>query len=109
MTEFKQQERDNGKDIRPHVSLVFNFTKPTADKPSLITYNELRTTLHEFGHALHGMLSNVTYSSLAGTNVYRDFVELPSQLMENWSEQEEWLNKIAVHYETGDTMPKEML
>jgi peptidyl-dipeptidase Dcp len=109
MTEFKQQEKEGGKDIRPHISLVFNFTKPTAEKPSLITYNELRTTLHEFGHALHGMLSDVTYSSVSGTNVYRDFVELPSQIMENWAEQEEWLNKIAVHYETGETMPKELL
>lgn len=109
MTEYRQQERERGKDVRPHISLVFNFTKPTAEKPSLLTYNELRTILHEFGHGLHGMLSNVTYSSLAGTNVYRDFVELPSQIMENWAEQEEWLNKIAVHYETGETMPKELL
>lgn len=109
MTEYKQQEKENGKDIRPHISLVFNFTKPTAKKPSLLTYNELRTILHEFGHALHGMLSDVTYSSLAGTNVYRDFVELPSQIMENWAEQEEWLNRIAIHYETGETMPKELL
>ncbi len=109
MTEYQQQEREGGKDVHPHISLVFNFTKPTADKPSLITYNELRTTMHEFGHALHGMLSNVTYSSLAGTSVYRDFVELPSQIMENWAEQEEWLNKIAVHYETGETMPGELL
>jgi peptidyl-dipeptidase Dcp len=109
MTEYKQQEKEGGRDIRPQISLVFNFTKPTAEKPSLITYNELRTILHEFGHALHGMLSDVTYSSLSGTNVYRDFVELPSQIMENWAEQEEWLNKIAVHYETGETMPKELL
>lgn len=109
MTEYKQQEKENGKDIRPQISLVFNFTKPTAKKPSLLTYNELRTMLHEFGHGLHGMLSDVTYSSLAGTNVYRDFVELPSQIMENWAEQEDWLNRIAVHYETGETMPKELL
>jgi peptidyl-dipeptidase Dcp len=109
MTEFQQQEKINGKNIRPHISLVFNFTKPTGEKPSLLTYSELRTTLHEFGHALHGMLSEVTYSSLAGTNVYRDFVELPSQIMENWAEQEDWLNKIAVHYETGETMPEELL
>jgi peptidyl-dipeptidase Dcp len=109
MTEFVQQHMKDGKDIRPHVSLVFNFTKPTGDKPSLLTYDEVRTMLHEFGHALHGMLSRVNYMSLSGTSVYRDFVELPSQIMENWAEQEEWLNEVAVNYQTGEKMPAELL
>jgi len=109
MTEFIQQYKKNGVDVRPHISLVFNFTKPTAEKPSLITYNDVRTVLHEFGHALHGMLSDVTYGSLAGTNVYRDFVELPSQIMENWAEEKEWLDQLAIHYETKAKMPAELL
>ncbi len=109
MTNYLEQHRSDGNNIRPHVSLVLNFTKPTATKPSLLTYDEVRTFLHEFGHALHSILSNCTYMSLAGTNVYRDFVELPSQIMENWAEQKEWLNQIAVHYETGARMPDEML
>lgn len=109
MTEFIQQYKKDGVDIRPHISLVFNFTKPTAEKPSLITYNDVRTVLHEFGHALHGMLSDVTYGSLAGTNVYRDFVELPSQIMENWAEEKEWLDKLAIHYQTKAKMPADLL
>ena len=109
MTNYLEQYKINGYDVRPHVSLVLNFTKPTETKPSLLTYDEVRTFLHEFGHALHSMLSNCTYMSLAGTNVYRDFVELPSQIMENWAEQKEWLNQVAVHYETGEKMPGEML
>ncbi|HEX2394728.1 MAG TPA: M3 family metallopeptidase, partial [Bacteroidales bacterium] len=109
MTNYLEQYIENGKDIRPHVSLVLNFTKPTASKPSLLTYEEVRTYLHEFGHALHSILSRCTYMDLAGTNVYRDFVELPSQIMENWSEQKEWLSGVAIHYETGERMPDEML
>jgi peptidyl-dipeptidase Dcp len=109
MTEFIQQHKENGVDIRPQVSLVFNFTKPTGDKPSLISYDEVQTMLHEFGHALHGMLSEVTYASLAGTSVYRDFVELPSQIMENWSEQRDWLDGVAIHYKTGEKMPDTLL
>lgn len=109
MTEYKQQYTKEGIDHRPQISLVFNFSKPTGKKPSLLTYRELRTFLHEFGHAMHGMFSHVTYSSLAGTNVYRDFVELPSQIMENWAEQDEWLNIIAKHYETGEAIPEELL
>jgi peptidyl-dipeptidase Dcp len=109
MTNYLEQHKIMGKDVRPHVSLVFNFTKPTESKPSLLTYDELRTFLHEFGHSLHSMLSNCTYQSLSGTNVYRDFVELPSQIMENWAEQKEWLDEIAVHYETGQKMSDEML
>ena len=93
MTEFRTQHKENGKDVRPLVSLVMNFTKPTPDKPSLLTFDEVTTFLHEFGHALHGMLSQNTYQSTAGTNVYRDFVELPSQLMENWAiEKPGWTN-----------------
>jgi peptidyl-dipeptidase Dcp len=109
MTNYLDQHKINGKDHRPHVSLVLNFTKPTESKPSLLTYDEVRTFLHEFGHSLHSMLSNCTYQSLAGTNVYRDFVELPSQIMENWAEQKEWLDLVAVHYETGEKMPAELL
>ncbi len=109
MTEFKSQRIENGNNIRPHVSLVLNFSKPSADRPSLLTYYDVRTFLHEFGHSLHGMLSNVTYSSLSGTNVYHDFVELPSQIMENWAEQKEWLDMIAIHYQTGEKMPDAML
>jgi peptidyl-dipeptidase Dcp len=109
MTEYIGQHKKSGIDYRPQVSLVFNFTKPTKDKPSLITYYEVRTFLHEFGHSLHGMLSNVTYGSLAGTNVYRDFVELPSQIMENWADQKDWLNLVALHYVTGEKMPDKIL
>ena len=109
MTEFRAQYVRDGKDIRPHISLVFNFTKPGAQKPSLLTYTEVRTLLHEFGHALHGLLSRVNYKSLSGTSVYRDFVELPSQLLENWAEQPEWLNLVGSHYETGEKIPVAML
>jgi peptidyl-dipeptidase Dcp len=109
MTNYLEQHKSGGKDTRPHVSLVMNFTKPTESKPSLLTYDEVRTFLHEFGHALHSIFSNCTYMSLAGTNVYRDFVELPSQIMENWTEEKEWLFQMAVHYETGEKMPDEML
>ncbi|MBN2812471.1 MAG: M3 family metallopeptidase, partial [Bacteroidales bacterium] len=87
MTNYLEQHRLGDTDVRPHVSLVMNFTKPTTDKPSLLTYDEVRTFLHEFGHGLHSIFSNVTYLSLSGTNVYRDFVELPSQIMENWAEE----------------------
>lgn len=109
MTSYVQQYKNGETDIRPHISLVFNFSKPSEDKPSLLTYNEVRTLLHEFGHALHGLFSNVTYRELSGTSVYRDFVELPSQIMENWAEENEWLNMVAIHYETGEKMPEEML
>ena len=107
MTSFRDQhiDQDSNEDIRPVISLVMNFTRPTASKPSLLTHNEVRTFLHEFGHALHGMLSKVKYESLSGTNVYRDFVELPSQLMENWSVEREWLQSVAKHYITGESIP----
>jgi peptidyl-dipeptidase Dcp len=109
MTEYEQQHINaNGINVRPHVSLVFNFTKPTKTKPSLLTYSEVTTLLHEFGHGLHGMLSNCKYEGLAGTNVYRDFVELPSQLLENWADQKEWLNQVAAHFETGEKIPDDI-
>ncbi len=109
MTNYLGQYMKDSKDVRPHVSLVFNFTKPAGTKPSLLTYEEFRTFLHEFGHALHSILSECTYLSLSGTSVYRDFVELPSQIMENWGEEKEWLNEAAVHYETGEKMPDDMI
>lgn len=109
MTSYREQYKENGKDVRPHISVVTNFTRPTSTKPSLLTYNEVTTFLHEFGHALHGMLSDVTYESMAGTSVYRDFVELPSQIMENWARQEEWLQNVAKHYETGEAIPVELV
>ncbi len=109
MTGYRGQYLENNQDVRPHISVVTNFTKSTSDKPTLLTYNEFTTFLHEFGHALHGMLSRVTYESMSGTSVYRDFVELPSQLMENWGRQKEWLQKVAEHYETEETIPEELV
>ncbi|MDT0556905.1 M3 family metallopeptidase [Patiriisocius hiemis] len=107
MTSYKSQQIKDGENDRPHVSIVCNFTKPTASKPSLLTFNEVTTLFHEFGHALHGMLANTTYSSLSGTNVYWDFVELPSQILENWCYQKETLELFATHYETGEVIPME--
>ena len=108
MTSYKEQYRDEqGNDSRPHISIVCNFTRPTDTAPSLLTFSELMTLFHEFGHALHGMLSKVTYPSLSGTNVSRDFVELPSQLMENWCYEEETLRLFATHYQTGEPLPIE--
>ncbi len=109
MTEYRGQYMKDGKDVRPIVSLVMNFTKPTAEKPSLLTFGEVTTFLHEFGHALHGMLSKCKYGSLSGTNVMRDFVELPSQLMENWAFEKEWLDDWAAHYLTGEKLPAELI
>ena len=109
MTSFREQGLW-GKDIqRPHVSIVCNFTKPTATKPSLLSYDEVSTLFHEFGHALHGLLSQCKYKSLSGTNVYWDFVELPSQIMENWIKEKESLDLFAKHYETGATIPAELV
>ncbi len=108
MTEFKGQWKESdGTDSRPHITIVMNFTRPTETKPALLTFGEVTTFLHEFGHALHGMLTDCTYASLSGTNVYRDFVELPSQLLENWATETDWLNQYAVHYETGEKIPAE--
>ncbi len=110
MTEFKGQwEDENGNNSRPHITIVMNFSRPTGDKPALLTYDEVETFIHEFGHALHGMLSNTVYPSLSGTNVYRDFVELPSQVMENWLSEKEFLDRFAVHYQTGEKIPEELV
>ncbi len=110
MTEFRGSHIDlDGKETRPLVSLVMNFTKPTETTPSLLTFDEVETFLHEFGHALHGMLAEGTYESLNGTNVYRDFVELPSQIMENWATEKEFLDLWAVHYQTGEPIPAEII
>ncbi len=107
MTSYKSQAMKNGINERPHVSIVCNFTPPTETKPSLLTFNEVTTLFHEFGHALHGMLANTTYPSLSGTSVYWDFVELPSQVMENWCYEPEALALFAKHYETGEVIPQE--
>jgi len=109
MTAYREQFHENGKDIRPIVSIVMNFSKAGTDKPALLTHNELCTLLHEFGHALHGMLSRCDYESISGTNVKRDFVELPSQLMENYAFEEEWLLDWADHYKTGEKIPLETI
>ncbi|NVJ88285.1 MAG: M3 family metallopeptidase [Flavobacteriaceae bacterium] len=105
MTSYKSQQIKNGINERPHVSIVCNFTKPTATKPSLLTFNEVTTLFHEFGHALHGMLANTTYNSLSGTSVSWDFVELPSQVLENWCYEKEALELFAKHYETSEVIP----
>ena len=107
MTSFKPQYSKEGINERPHVSNVCNFTPPTATKPSLLTFNEVTTLFHEFGHGLHGILANTTYPSLSGTSVFWDFVELPSQIMENWCYEPEALALFAKHYETGEIIPQE--
>ncbi|WP_298422267.1 M3 family metallopeptidase [uncultured Kordia sp.] len=109
MTSYKSQQRKDGKVERPHVSIVCNFTKPTASKPSLLTFNEVTTLFHEFGHALHGMLADTTYPSLSGTSVFWDFVELPSQVLENWCYEAEALAIFARHYETDEVIPMEFI
>ena len=109
MTSFKDQWKKDGENSRPHISIVCNFTRPTETKPSLLTFNEVTTLFHEFGHALHGMLANTTYPSLSGTSVYWDFVELPSQLMENWCYEKEALDLFARHYQTNEPIPMEMV
>ena len=107
MTSFKPQMIKNGVNERPHVSIVCNFTKPTSTKPSLLTFNEVTTLFHEFGHALHGMLANTTYNSLSGTSVSWDFVELPSQVLENGCYEKEALELFARHYKTNEVIPME--
>lgn len=109
MTSFKSQYSKDGINERPHISNVCNFTKPTETKPSLLTFNEVTTLFHEFGHGLHGMLANTTYPSLSGTSVYWDFVELPSQIMENWCYEPEALALFAYHYQTGEMIPMELV
>ncbi len=109
MTSYKPQYMENGINVRPHISNVCNFTKPTANKPSLLTFNEVTTLFHEFGHGLHGMLANTVYPGLSGTSVYWDFVELPSQIMENWCYEKEALELFATHYKTGEAIPMELV
>lgn len=110
MTEYKGQWREkNGENSRPHVSLVTNFSRSTAGKPALLTFDEVETLLHEFGHCLHGIFANTTYRSLSGTNVFWDFVELPSQIMENWATEKEFLHTFARHYQTGELIPDELV
>jgi peptidyl-dipeptidase Dcp len=109
MNDFKAQWMEGKTDSRPQITIVMNFTRPTATKPALLTYDEVSTFLHEFGHSLHGMLTKCTYQSLSGTAVYRDFVELPSQIMENWGSQKEFLDGFAVHYQTGEKIPAELI
>ncbi|AJR02495.1 M3 family metallopeptidase [Siansivirga zeaxanthinifaciens] len=109
MTSFKPQYVKDGVNDRPHISIVCNFTKPTKSKPSLLTFNEVTTLFHEFGHALHGMLANTTYPSLSGTSVFWDFVELPSQVMENWCFEKEALELFAKHYQTGEVIPMDLV
>ena len=109
MTEIRQQGVENGVETRPLISVVYNFTKPTDSLPSLLTFDEVTTMLHEFGHALHGIFAAGTYPSLTGTAVYRDFVELPSQIMENWAYEKEFLDLFAVDYRTGEKMPAELI
>ncbi len=109
MTSYKDQQIKNGKNERPQISIVCNFSRPSSSKPALLTFGEVTTLFHEFGHALHGMLANTTYQSLSGTNVLWDFVELPSQLLENWCYEEEALALFAKHYETGEMIPMEMI
>ena len=109
MTSYKPQYLKDGVNERPHISIVCNFTKPTKSKPSLLTFNEVTTLFHEFGHALHGMLANTSYPSLSGTSVYWDFVELPSQIMENWCFEKEALQLFAHHYETGELLPMDLI
>ena len=109
MNDYRSQKMVNGKDRRPIITIVTNFTKPTETKPSLLSMGEVRTFLHEFGHALHGMLTKCTYSSTSGTSVMRDFVELPSQIHENWALEKEWLDTFAAHYKTGEKLPTELI
>ena len=109
MTSYRTQKMENGKRVAPVVSIVCNFTKPTENAPALLTFDEVSTFFHEFGHALHGLLSNVTYESLAGTSVPRDFVELPSQIMENWAAEPEVMKMYAKHYKTGEVIPDALI
>lgn len=111
MTDYKGQwiDEKTGVNSRPHISIVMNFTKPTESKPALLSFDEVDTFLHEFGHALHGIFANSTYEGLSGTNVYQDFVELPSQIMENFITEKEFLHTFARHYQTGELLPKELI
>lgn len=109
MTSYRDQHRKDGENIRPHISIVCNFSRPTADTPSLLTFQEVTTLFHEFGHALHGILADTTYESLSGTNVYWDFVELPSQFMENYCYDKTFIQSFATHYQTNEALPTEQI
>jgi peptidyl-dipeptidase Dcp len=109
MTSYRKQSMKESKRVAPVISIVCNFSKPTANTPALLTFDETQTFFHEFGHALHGMLSQVHYESLSGTSVPRDFVELPSQIMENWAAEPEVLKTYALHYKTGEPIPDELI
>lgn len=109
MTSYRKQKMTDGKRIAPVISIVCNFSKPVGNNPSLLTFDETTTFFHEFGHALHGLLSNVQYESLSGTSVFTDFVELPSQIMENWAAEPEVLKMYAKHYKTGETIPDDLI
>lgn len=109
MTSFRKQSKKEGKNIIPQIQVVCNFSKPTADKPALLSFEEASTLFHEFGHALHGLLSDCNYTTLSGTSVPRDFVELPSQIMENWASHPDVLAMYAKHYKTGEPIPAELL
>jgi peptidyl-dipeptidase Dcp len=109
MTSYRDQRNNNRNDVRPLISIVTNFTRPSETRPSLLSFNELTTYLHEFGHSLHGMLTKCTYESLSGTNVARDFVELPSQFMENFAYEKKWLDTWAFHYQSGEKIPDEII
>lgn len=109
MTSFREQYRKNGENVHPVISMVMNFSKPAGDQPALLSFEEVETLYHEFGHALHGLLSDVTYPMLSGTNVARDFVELPSQIMENWAEHPDVMRSFAKHYKTGEAIPEELI
>lgn len=109
MTSFRGQKIENGVNVRPHIAIVCNFTKPTPTKPSLLGFDEVTTLFHEFGHALHGMLANTRYETLSGTNVFWDFVELPSQILENWAYEKECLDLFAEHFETKEKIPADLI
>ncbi len=109
MSSFKGQWKEDDRNSRPHVNIVMNFTRPTETRPALLTFNEMKVFMHEFGHALHGILANSTYPSLSGLRVYRDFVELPSQLLENWAVEKDFLDRFARHYETEAFIPAELV
>ena len=109
MTSYKEQWKDENGNSRPHVSVTMNFTKPSEEKPALLTFSEVTTFLHEFGHALHGIFADTVYASMSGTNVYWDFVELPSQIMENFAIEKDFLNTFAKHYQTGENIPEEWI
>src|SRR5690606_31646186 len=109
MTAYRGQWKEDSKQVRPHISIVCNFSRPVGDAPSLLTFNEVTTLFHEFGHALHGIMAKGTYESLSGTSVFWDFVELPSQIFENWCYEKECLDLFAKHYETGEKIPEDLI